>query len=292
MSTAADRLLGWVGIDDERDASARATAFRRFLLAEAAVHSWIVIGLGRSAELHGVLLPCAVALTAAAGAVFLPRFERPSLALAFATMLARAVWTFPDPYNHLVLELILCGAAALTLPRSPAEQRLLLQFARWMIVIVLFWSGLQKVLHGCYFQGQFLAFAVATHENFSMPFSVVFPQEVLRLRDLAGVLPGEGPYLVDRVLFVAISNLVWISELLLPIALVVRRTRTLALAASILFVLCVEVIARELVFGVLFVNGLLLFAPGNVYRKAFWPFMGILLGLLAAELMFPDAGLN
>ena len=80
--------------------------------------------------------------------------------------------------------------------------------------------------------------------------------------------------------------------MLLPIALVVRRTRTLALAASILFVLCVEVIARELVFGVLFVNGLLLFAPGNVYRKAFWPFMGILLGLLVAELMFPDAGLN
>ena len=40
--------------------------------------------------------------------------------------------------------------------------------------IVLFWTGLQKALHGCYFRGEFLAFAITVVDDFAEPLVALF----------------------------------------------------------------------------------------------------------------------
>jgi hypothetical protein len=77
----------------------------------------------------------------------------------------------------------------------------------------------------------------------------------------------------------------------LPVLLLVPRTRLIGVAGSIAFLVAVQVVARELVFGVLFTNALLSFAPG-AYRRAVPLYLGLLALLLVVEASFPDVWLN
>jgi hypothetical protein len=96
---------------------------------------------------------------------------------------------------------------------SQRDPELGMKAARWMIVIVLFHSGLQKMVMGQYFNGAFLAFNTATIQNFSDFMGLVLSgDEFARIREMAGK-PGTGPYAVSDPLFVVMSNLVWIGEM-------------------------------------------------------------------------------
>jgi len=287
----ADRVLAMVGVEPPDATVATALAFRRFLLLQAAVHAWVVVAHGREPLFAQVALVSALALTPAAVAGLVPRWATLAARVAFAVMVARLVVIFPDAYNHLVLETLFTGVAALTRSGDADEEALLLGVVRWLVVIVFAWTGLQKVLHACWFRGEFLALAIATNAHYGDLFALVMPDEVARLRALVPLRAGAGPFLVTALPFRLLSNLVWVAEIVLPIALVVARTRALAVAASIAFLVAVQVVARELVFGVLFTNGLLLFAPA-AYRRAFPLYVALLGLLLLVEASLPDVWLN
>lgn len=276
---------------DPGDERATTSAFLRFLLAEAAVHAWVTALDGSGRGFEDLLLVCAVVLSGCALFAFMARPPRVVVALAFTTMIARLTVAFPHLYNHLFLEALLMGAAVI-LPGEDEDDAVFLQFTRATIVIVLFWSGVQKVLHGCYFEGEFLAVSIASNEYFAMPFTWIAPAEVARLRDLLPLRIGAGPFRLESLPLVALSNLVWVAEIALPIGLLVRRTRALAVVATLALLVAIESAARELVFGLLFSGGVLLFAPGRVFARALPWSVAALGALLAIELLFPDVWLN
>jgi hypothetical protein len=67
---------------------------------------------------------------------------------------------------------------------------------------------------------------------------------------------------------VLMSNVVWLAELLLPVGLLVPRTRTASAVLAVAFVLAIQLGAREMGFTILFVNLLVLFAPPLASRMA------------------------
>ena len=150
-------------------------------------------------------------------------------------------------------------------------------------VIFFFYSGLQKLLHGRYFDGQFLAYVTATEGRFAQLFQFIMPAaEFERLRELGSPQVGSGPYRVDSLLFIAFSNGVVLFEMAAPMLMIVRKTRTIAAVATIGFVLAIEAGAREIVFGAFAINLLLLFLPGPWNKRLFPIFIVFCLYLLAA----------
>lgn len=124
---------------------------------------------------------------------------------------------------------------------------------RAITLVVLFHTGLQKLLYGHFLHGDFLAYMIGRGERFATAFQLLVPDdEIARLSGYDPHLDGAGPYRVSLPLFVAASNLVWIAEMLLPVGLVFRRTRPFAAAGAIALVLSIQLGAREISFALLF----------------------------------------
>jgi hypothetical protein len=87
-----------------------------------------------------------------------------------------------------------------------------------------------------------------------------------RLRALHPLAPGNGPYAIRSPLALLIANGVYVFEMVTPVLLIWRRTRPYAAVAVLIVLAGIEVGARELLFGVLFVNLLLLFFARPVNR--------------------------
>jgi hypothetical protein len=160
---------------------------------------------------------------------------------------------------------------------------------RWLTVLVLFHTGLQKLLYGHYWRGDFLAFMVGRGERFADLFRWILPPaEIARLASHDPFREGAGPYRVSEPLFVAASNLVWIAEVALPAGLILRRTRAAAAFAALAFVLVIQLGAREMGFALLFGNLLLLFAPAGLAARLLPLWLGFLgLTLLATSGLLP-----
>ncbi len=203
---------------------------------------------------------------------------------AFAGLAVLQVWWiaayFPLTGNHRYLECFLCGLCA-TLALDRDDERLwLLRSVRWVTVVVLFFSGLQKLLHGYWFRGQFLAWSI-WRDNFRVALEPLLPAgEASRLLEL-GSAAGSGPYLISSPTVLLLSNAVWSAEILLAVLLVPRRTRSFAWPGAVLLVVLTEFVARELMFGVEFVAALMLFASSGLLRRFVVP-LGLLLALLVA----------
>jgi len=280
-------LISAIGIlrvatdDPAEDAGPRLRAIRRLLLthltAELVVSylRWSPSGVVAPGILAG-LAATALALSA------VPRtrsFAAPLGALVVGFAIVR--W-FPNVANHTFL--LFLGLAALSFwnVRLETESTLALATLRWITALVLFATGVQKLLHGTYFHGEFLAFHVAHGDRFASLFRWVLPaDELARLNALgsaAGELGGSdafrafrtappatgaGLYRFTSAPALVLSNLVWVFELVAPAFLLWRRTRAGATVAVIVFLAAIETGAYEILFGVLFVNLVLLFARAN-----------------------------
>ena len=203
---------------------------------------------------------------------------------AAVLVVAQIALTMPFTANHVFLEL-LCLALLAFLDESKAdEDELLLQAMRWLTAVFFFYAGLQKVLYGRYFDGQFLAFMAATQDRFADFFRYFMSDEAfvqLRAHELPKL--GAGPYRVDSLLFLAISNSVYIFEMVAGILLLVRKARPFTALAIIAFVIVIEIAAREIVFGALMVNLALLFIPGRWNQWLFGLFVGFYLFLIVTN---------
>lgn len=219
--------------------------------------------------------------------------HRPQLATGFAAALFGCKLTiiFPETPNHGLLELVCLLLLAALDVDDAGERKLLGQSLRWVTVIVLFQAGLQKVLYGTWFDGQFIGYMIAADDRFASAFGyVVSGEELARLKSYAALDAGSGPFSIDSLPVLLASNGTYIFEMLAPILLLVRRTRTIAAIASMAFVAMVEAAARELLFGLLFINLILLFPAGDWHRRAFPLFALAYLVLAAAGFNLVDVG--
>jgi hypothetical protein len=141
-------------------------------------------------------------------------------------------------------------------------------------------SGVQKLLHGAYFHGQYLSYMVGSTERFRWFFAPMLPAgEVARLQSLSAavqqiqfeagrpIAPLPGPFRVDSLWLVAVSNAVWLGEVALAFGLLWRRVRPLALAGSVLLMAGILASSWEFFFDTLFINLILLFARSALNLK-------------------------
>lgn len=270
-------------------------AFRTLLLVHGAVRLWDRYLVEGGHPLH---LAMALTLSLAALASFSGRFAQAAFFAAVWSVGVEVVITH-GPANHVYAELLLLSLFAFLDPERDDEAEVLLCALRWMVALLLLWAGLQKMLYGTYFRGEFLSWMIAWRPAFAQALGWVLPAaELARLSELGGTAIGSGPYRADSVLLVLASNAVWLAELVLPALLLWQRTRVLGAIASALFVLSIQLVARETMFALLYSQLALLVLPGGGYRR-FAPLYALayaylvlhLLGLVPADWLLKRGGL-
>ena len=274
--------LAALGGGDAHVRFAQIVAFERIVFLVIGVEYWCR-GLARWNDLSTAY----VASLGAATLLCLVGLVTPWRRVAFgalAAIHASVVWNeFPATGNHASLEVMLCLLGAFLDPRVEAERVLYVAAGRWLAVVILFYSGLQKLVHGYYFHAEYFAFSLWI-ESFRTVFQWLLPADELRRLTAFAGNPGDGPYAVRSPLVVAIANLTWIAEMTLPAALLWRRTRAVAVAAAVALIVGIELAAREAFFGLLYVNLILLFLDRPWHPKVVAPVAALLAVLLAIRL--------
>jgi hypothetical protein len=95
------------------------------------------------------------------------------------------------------------------------------------VVVVLVSSGLQKLVNGYWFRGQFLAWSL-WRDSFRLALAPLLPADELARLVALGASPGEGPYFLRSPFMLGASNAVWFGEIALGLLLVPRVTRAWA----------------------------------------------------------------
>jgi len=256
-----DRILAIADEDDRSEEELKVRGLQLFLQFHISARLWFICFQREPGDpLYPFAMAGAATLAFAVG--LRPAWVRPAMALTAAVMFWKLGVTFPMSSNHFMLELLNVLLLLSLDSRSRDDRGLLLVATRFITAIVIFHTGLQKVLYGTYFQGQFLAFSIATKDSFGDAFRLVLPaEEFSRLAHSHPRRAGAGPFVVRSPLFLLISNGVYLFELAAPVLLLLRKTRSLATLAVILFMAFVQFGARELFFGLLIVQLLMLFLP-------------------------------
>ena len=280
-SSGAGRFFSWLGGGDAAVRLAQVVAFERIVVLVIGAEYWCR-GLARWNDLSAAYVASLGAATLLCLVALLTRWRRPAL-FVLAAVHAFVVWReFPAAGNHAYLEVMLCLLGAFLDPADDAERTLYVAAARWLAVVILFWSGVQKLVHGYYFHAEYFAFSLWI-ESFRTVFRWLLPaEEYARLTAFTGA-PGDGPYFVRGPLVVAIANLTWIAEMALPLALLVRRTRALAVVAAVALICAIEAAAREVFFGLLYVNLILLHLENDAHRRLVVPVVVVVACLVAVR---------
>ena len=134
-------------------------AFELILILVVATEYWL-----RAIPKWGQLAPAYETHLALASVLCLvalrPAWRRAALG-ALAVSHAVLVWReFPATGNHAYLEVVLLGLAALLAADDETDARTYTGAVRWLVVVIFFWSAVQKVVHGYWFDGQYLAFSL------------------------------------------------------------------------------------------------------------------------------------
>ncbi len=279
--------LSWAGVDEPKAAASKLRSIRRLVLVTLAFEGWFALGYVPYSSHPVAYELVAVLLVGCAIAGWRDRFALPAAALAFCLLLGVVVSVFPDNANHqylalLLLILLMLGNSHGTECEAEADRNALaaLQSMRWIAAIGIFWAGAMKLFYGYWLGGEFLAFRVATDPGFTQVLGFFVPDvELSRLLSLGTDL-GAGPFRPAAPLLVLVSNLTWLSELILPLGLLWSRTRAVSMVAAILLFVAIQLGAREIFFGGLMVGLLLLFARRDRVAGALPWIMGLYLGWL------------
>jgi hypothetical protein len=240
--------------EDELGCDEALRTFEEYFVAHIVLREW----LEASDALKGAVLLSALGTTTLGLLWLVPRLKNACRTTIAIGLLMKTALHFPVAANHLYLEAIVAMFIAIT-PADMRPRRALLSSLQLLTALVLWHSGMQKILYGTYAYGSYVAFRV-TDRGFGELMSVFAADgEVTALQ--AMIKAGrDGPYLFHSWLPRVVSNLVYGAEIALSISLLVARTRPAAVAAGIVFVACIEAIAFEFAFGLLMINLLALFA--------------------------------
>ena len=288
-SSWATRVLSWAG--DTSSPSVRGAQLRSLHLALVATVTFELTQFAAFSRVHAVvdvdgvfdkepvpavlfLLPLALGLCLVALILGRDSAARRRGAVGAALVMGlTAVVLFPNTPNHYPLLVLVLATLALFDLEDPAEQPVALAAIRWFFVVALFLSGLQKILYGAYFGGEFFVYRIATDPAFALPFELIMPaEELARIRELGGMTEGAGPFRTSWWPIAWLSNATWILELTLPFLLLARRTRPWAIAATLLFFIGIEVAPREIFFGFIAIQLVLVFGrrDWNWRLMPFW----------------------
>ena len=242
-------LLLLAGADEPDDARSKVAAFRCFLLALVAVELWE--RASRQAGESGELLTLGLAALASASAIasWKASLARTATLVTAVIVAIDLTATLPGSANHAYLQLVCL--ILLVLLRDPVddEVRLLGLALRRLVIARLFWAGMQKLLYGYYFEGEFLAFTIHQNPRFAAILQHALPLAEFERLSRIVIQQGAGPFRVDSLLFSALSNLAWLSELVLPALLLSPATRRLGVFATLVYFVAIESAAREVFFG-------------------------------------------
>ncbi len=255
------RVLSLAG-DDPAEAG-RLRVFRLYLMLHAPFELlWDSLVWESSRAYYGIAFGAGLLLCL--GLSFIANRTVLAVRLFAGFHFAAIVWLFPTVSNHFFLVFFcLLLLSILDLDR-PREALLGLQACRWLTVVVLFYTGVQKLLYGTYFQAQFLSWTIAHDDRFSAAFGTILP--ISEAQRLAALAESAGPFGSEWWPLVAISNFVYLFELIAPVLLLYRPTRSAAVAATACFLVAIEAGAREFLFGCVFLNMLFLFTRKSRYR--------------------------
>lgn len=271
-----DRVLSLTG-DDPGEAQ-RLRVFRIYLMLHPPFELlWDSLLWESERAYYGVAF--GAGLLICLGLSFIPARTVLAMRLFTGFHLAAIVWLFPAVSNHFFLVFYCLLILSILDLEHPQEALLGLQACRWLTIVVLFYSGVQKLLYGTYFQAQFLSWTIAHDQRFSSAFQYILP--AAEAERLAALADTAGPFGTEWWPLVAMSNFVYLFELIAPVLLLYRPTRSAAVAATALFLLAIETGAREYLFGCVFINMVFLFTRKNRY-----PVILPLTGLVYAFLLF------
>jgi hypothetical protein len=249
-------------------------------------------GLRRWDDLAADEIAALVAVTLLTALVGHGRWRRAAFAGLALVQAWYVVRLFPMAGNHRYLELAFATALAFLDDEDGEERRVLLQGLRCMTLVVLFYAGLQKLVHGFWLDGQFLAWAL-WWEGFQTALRPLLPAAEFARLTACGWSAGDGPYRAATPVLALLSNGVWLAELSLAVLLVPRATRVGACVATCVTIVAAEVAARELLFGVEFIAAALLFLPGDTLRRMVLPLAAVLVALLLGRLgVLPEVGFH
>lgn len=283
--------LDWTADAPGVSSARHLAAFRVLLLAHFAVQSWAWALKPIPVPVTfppGPIYGAAALLTLLCAASLLGR-GRLACALALPVVLWEIAWIFPLTANHNFLGFLLVGLYASLDPEKPEEEALLIQSLRWLAVLIFFWAGVQKGLHGLYFRGEFLTWMVGQGlDRWADIFGWLMPAEELeRLRSYPRYLAGGGPYRVDSLRLAVAANAVWLGEIALGVGMLFRRTREVAALGAVALVFLIQIAPREFMFMLLYTNLLLLFVRGEWNRRLLPVFLLAYAYLLAVLLGAP-----
>jgi hypothetical protein len=268
LGRSLDRLFEFAGDRDPSSRHSKLCAFRSAALLYGALRSWLWLIHGAGESLQG-LLPLSAALTGCFLLSLFPRTEAVSARVALPVLLVQLFQTLPLTHNHFFLELFAVAILSTIQARDAEDEALAMRALQWLFAIVLFHTGLQKVLYGLYFQGEFLAFMIGQSERFASLFMLLLDgAEIARLQSYNVWAEGAGPFRVQSAPLLFASNVVYLAEIGLAPLLLIPRTRRRAAIAGIALVLMIQLGAREVGFAFLFANGLLLFLEEDWNRLA------------------------
>lgn len=278
------RIAALVDGDEAGVRARRLRAFEQAFVLIVVAEYWLraLPKWGLLGRHYDVLL--AVATAAGAAILAVSRLRRAGFALLAASHLVLLWSEFPSSGNHAYLELYVCLLVVLLRHDDPDEQLLELRALRWLAVIVLFWSGVQKLAHGYWVNGEYLVFSLGSETYRALLGWTLPADELARVARLPGQV-GDGPYRVEGApVLLLLANATWLAEIVLAPALVWRRTRAVALLLALLLLAGIEVVAREVFFGLVFASLLLLFAHGDRQSAARWLVAGALVVLALSRL--------
>ncbi len=203
---------------------------------------------------------------------------RVAMTLVAALGLAQCAAAWPRTGNHLFLGVLVSALLAL-LDGEQREERLQLERSLLAMVLLSFgWSGVHKLLHGAWFQGETLAWLMTSRGDVAAvlrPF--LADDEALRLSMLSRVTEGSGPFRLSGP-WVLVSNAVWLGELAL-LALWHPKLRSMAHRVLLPTIWLVQLVAHEWEFALLLTNMVLL------RTRARWPFVVTAVGVVLLMLL-------
>ncbi|HHO49312.1 MAG TPA: hypothetical protein ENK18_00175 [Deltaproteobacteria bacterium] len=291
---ALDRSLDALGVDPELVLEPKVDTLRALLLIHVALRALQIARLPEffavsrggfvvAATLAALLGLLAWSPVSGLGAARRAQIGRLGATLATAQLAIQVGISFPFIPNHLFLELLCCGLLTIYgAPRSE-DRQLLLTAVRWIAALVLLWTGIQKLWWGTWDHGEFLAAAIAERDSFATFMApLLSTAELQQLRGMELTI-GGGPLRLEGGWGLALSNLTWILEIALPLGMLWPRSRSAAVGGAVGLVCLIELAARELFFGLLFVQLLLVIPPGRTLQRSAPLLLG-LYGLLALAL--------
>ncbi len=263
----ADRLLAVVGRDPAEWLEPKLAAFIAIFAVHCAFREWTSLFDVNApvpfSEASDRILPLAIIFSVCAVGCLLERTRGVSLAVVVAALTYKGGELAPTWSNHFTIEWI-TGVFLLLGSRHRDRYAMLCLALKWLLFAALFWSGAQKALHGTYFEGTYLAYAISHGARFADFFAWVLPAaEVDRLLSVA----YPGPYRLESWLGIALANGIWIGEISCALMLLSDRLRPFGAVGALFLLTGIELAAREFMFGLLFLNLLLLYPHRDWNRR-------------------------